>query len=109
MLNPFEALIQKQLTHFQRGLEQAFNELSEAILEGRAGDGLVVVRVTGLGSVVEVCVAEELVSEGCSERIGMLVTAAANEALEKARDLKHEKIAQYTPLGALGIDVPDVI
>ncbi len=42
------------------------------------------------------------------ELLNDLVCAAVRDAIRKAADAKKKKIAENTPLGALGIELPDV-
>jgi DNA-binding protein YbaB len=109
MLNPFEAIIQKQLARFEEGLAHAMTELAEAIVEATTPDGLVVVRASGMGEILEIRIADSLLGNGSAEKVAALLRATVNEALGRARQLKRQVIAQRTPVGALGIEMPDII
>lgn len=109
MLNPFEALIGRQLARFQQGIEQAVSELAEAVVEGQAAGGRVLARVSGLGELLEVRFPDELVAECSADDLAKLIAEAVNEALAQAHDLKRAKITEYTPIGAMGIEMPDII
>ncbi len=109
MLNPLEALIGRQLARFQQGIEQAVAELAEAVVEGQAAEGRVLARVSGLGELLELRLADELMAESSADDLARLITQAVNEALAQARELKRTKIAEYTPIGAMGIEMPDIV
>jgi DNA-binding protein YbaB len=109
MLNPLEVLIQRQVARWQQGIEQAAEELRAAVVEAVVEDGAVKARVNGLGEVLEIAISPALAAAGDAEKLSELVTAAVREALSRARELKCDKIAQHTPLGALGIELPDII
>ncbi|MCD6352215.1 MAG: YbaB/EbfC family nucleoid-associated protein [Armatimonadetes bacterium] len=109
MLNPLEALISKQLARFQEGLAQTMVELGEAVIEGTAAEGRIVVRVSGLGQVLGMEIAPELATAENTEELAALVVEAINDALAQARELKRQKLAANTPLGAMGVDIPDIL
>ena len=109
MFNPLGAFIGKQLAQFQQGIEKAMAELAEMVVEGSAGGGAVKVRVSGLGEVLEVDIDEAAYAEGDKELLEDLVAAAVRDALRKAREAKKEKLMEHTPLGALGVELPDIL
>jgi nucleoid-associated protein EbfC len=108
MKNPFQALIESQLMNFQEGLSRAIEELQAMEMEGSAGGGAVVVRITGLGEVTEVKIDPAIVNPDDMELLNDLVCAGVRDAIRKATETKKAKIAQATPLGAMGIDLPDM-
>lgn len=108
MLNPFEALIQKQIARFQEGIEQALAELAEMTVEVAAGDGAVVMRANGLGERLEVEISQQLLTPENRCQIERYVAEAVCELMRKTKDLKRERIAERTPLGSLKVELPDV-
>ena len=109
MLNPLEALIQKQLQRFQQGLQQALEELAAAVVESASEDGTVRVKVDGLGNLVAVEISDELLTPQAREQLQRLIIDCVQDALDRARQLKRDKISQHTPLGAMGIELPDIV
>ena len=109
MFNPLEALIQKHVERFQQGLQQALQELAAAVVEATSDDGAVRVKVDGLGNLLVVEISDELLSPDARERLQQLIMDCVQDALDRARQLKRDKISQHTPLGAMGIDLPDIV
>ena len=107
MLNPFAALIEKQVAHMQENIEQALAELAQVVLEGRSEDGFVIAHVTGLGDPIDLEIADEILATGDKAALQTAVCTAMSEALRHAREAKREKIGQATPLGAMGIELPE--
>lgn len=87
----------------------ALQELAATEVEGSAGGGAVRVHMTGGGEVLRVEIAEAATQPGDRELLQDLVCAAMRDAVARAARLRKEKLAQATPLGALGIDLPDVL
>ena len=108
MRNPIQAMIQNQLASFQEGLAEAMEQLSAAEMEGSAGGGAVKVKITGMGEVTAVRIDPQVVDPEDVELLQDLVCAAVREALRKASELKRERIMSSTPLGSLGVDLPDI-
>lgn len=109
MKNPFQSLIESQLANFQEGLTRALEELQAEELEGSAGGGAVTVRITGMGEVTAVRIDPAVVNADDVELLNDLVCAAVRDAVRKASEMKKAKIAENTPLGALGVDLPDIL
>ncbi len=108
MRNPIQAMIEKQVAGFQQDLAEAMEELQGAEILGSAGGGVVKVRMTGDGKVLDTEIAPEVVDAEDIELLQDLVCAAFRDALGKAAELKREKIMSATPLGAMGVDLPDI-
>ncbi len=108
MRNPIQAMIESQVTKFQESLAGAMEELQQSEITGSAGGGAVRARMTGDGKLLDVEIAAEVVDPQDVELLQDLVCAALRDALAKTAELKREKIMSATPLGAMGIDVPDI-
>ncbi len=108
MLNPFQKIIETQLESVQKQIGQAMDELRRMELEASAGGGAVTVRVTGLGEILDVKIDPEVIAGGDVELIQDLVCAGVREALRKASEMKREKVMAATPLGAMGMELPDI-
>jgi DNA-binding YbaB/EbfC family protein len=107
MLNPFAAMIEKQVARMQENVEQALCELAQEVVEGRSENGLVVVHVNGLGDPIDLQIADELFATGDRVALQDSVCEAMTDALRRAREVKRDKISRATPLGALGVELPD--
>ena len=68
-------------------MRQVQEELANKTVEGSAGAGLVRVTATGTGNLISVKIEPSLLEGDDREMLGDLVSAAANQALEKAREL----------------------
>ena len=108
MRNPIQAMIEKQLGSFQEDLAEAMEELAQAEIVGSAGGGVVKVRMTGDGKVLDAEIDREIADPEDVELLEDLVCAAIRDALAKASEMKREKIMSATPLGAMGVDLPDI-
>ena len=108
MRNPIQAMIQNQLASFQEGLAEAMEELAALEIEGSAGGGAVKVKITGMGEVTEVTIDPQVVDPDEIELLQDLVCAGVREALRKASQAKRQRIMSSTPLGNLGVDLPDI-
>lgn len=107
MLN-IQKMLEGQLGNMQQKMQEAVQELSETVVEASAGGGVVTARMTGNGELIEVCIDEAVVDPEDVELLQDLVTAAVREALKNALELKRQKIMEATPLGKMGIDMPDI-
>ena len=97
MLNPFASMIEKQVARMQENIEEALAELAQIVVEGRSEDGHVIAHE----------IADEMLATGDKAALQTAVCMAMAEALRHARDAKREKIGQATPLGAMGIELPE--
>ncbi len=107
MLNPFQKLIEAQLGGMREKMQQALAELAATTVEATAGGGVVTARATGNGELIEVVIDPAVVDPEDIELLQDLVTAAVREVMSKAMALKKERIIQATPLGQMGIGIPD--
>ena len=63
---------------------------------GSAGGGMVNVTATGKGDIVNVSIEDELISVDEKQMLQDLITAAANDAIQKARELGKQEMAGLT-------------
>ncbi len=108
MRNPIQAMIEKQVASFQEDLAEAMEELQQAEIVGSSGGGAVTIRMTGDAQVLETKIAPGVIDPDDIELLEDLVCAATRDALAKVAKLKREKIMSATPLGAMGVDLPDI-
>ncbi|MGH7609386.1 MAG: YbaB/EbfC family nucleoid-associated protein [Candidatus Dormibacteria bacterium] len=81
-------------------IEQAQGDLASQEVEGSAGGGVVRARANGQQRLTEVVIAEEVLAEGV-ELVADLVLAAANEALDRSRELAARSMESLLPPGLL--------
>ncbi len=87
----------KQVQEMQEQMAKAQEELADETVEASAGGGMVRVKATGGGEIVEITIAPEAIDPDDPEMLEDLVLAAVNEALRNAQDLMQSKLG-----GALG-------
>src|SRR3990172_2961859 len=85
----------KQVQEMQAQMARAQEELANETVEASAGGGMVRVKATGAGEIVEVKIAPD-----DPEMLEDLVLAAVNEALRNAQDLMQSKLGPA--MGGLG-------
>ena len=83
-------------------------ELEGATVESSVGGGVVKCSMSGVGQLIEIKIDRCVVNPEDIELLEDLVAAAVRDCQAKATALKREKLMAATPLGALGVDVPDV-
>lgn len=108
MRNPLQAMLESQFSKVSENLNKAIQELEAMELEGSSGGGAVRITMTGGGQVLGVHIAPAAVSENDLELLQDLVAAAMRDVLAKVARARKEKLTAATPLGALGLEVPDV-
>ncbi len=108
MENPFQKIIEAQLSGMQQKMQVAMAELAVTVVEASAGGGVVSAKATGNGELLEITIDQAVIVPEEAELLQDLVTAAVREVLAKAMAMKKEKIMGATPLAQLGIDIPDV-
>ena len=75
------------------------DELAEARVEASAGGGMVRVEMNGKAEVVAVKIAKEAVDPDDVEMLEDLVTTAVREAIQKANELRTERLKGIMPPG----------
>ena len=100
MKNPLAGLMQ-QAQRMQENLQSIQEELASSEVHGESGGGLVKVKMTGKRQVVNVQIDPSL-KEGEIDLLEDLVAAAFNDAVNKVRVLKEEKMKALTG----GVDLP---
>lgn len=108
LTNPLQKFIESQVGAMQENVAKAMAELEIATVESSVGGGVVRCQMTGSGQLLEIKIDPSVVKSDDVELLEDLVTAAVRDCAAKAQGLKKEKLMAATPLGALGVDVPDV-
>ena len=88
----------QQAQKMQEEVARAQEEAANAIVEGSAGGGAVIVKATGAGKLTEIKIDPKAIDPDDPETLEDLVLAAVNNALENAEKLAKDKLN----LGALG-------
>lgn len=85
----------------QDRMKKAQEELTELTVEGKAGGGMVKVKMNGRHDVSKVNIARSLLDEDV-EMLEDLVAAAVNDAVRQVEKISKEKINQLTA----GLNIP---
>lgn len=96
------ASMMKQATQIGGRMEEMQSELREKRVTGNAGGGMVQVECNGLGEMLRIEIAPELIEKGEKDVIEDLVRAAANDSHAKSRELHLEAMKSLTG----GINIP---
>ena len=86
----------KQAQEMQAKMARLEEELAREEFEVSSGGGAVTVRMNGKQEVMKLTIREDVLKDGDKEMLEDLVTAAVNEAHQKASDLAKERIAAIT-------------
>lgn len=93
--------LMQQAQQMQQQMAQAQEQLASETVEASAGGGLVTVRATGGGDIVEIKIDPKAIDPDDPELLEDLVLAAVNEALRSAQSLAQSKLGAVT--GGLGL------
>ena len=93
--------LMKEAQKMQQRMQEAQKQLSELVVVGEAGGGMVTVKMNGRHDVTEVKIKPTLMEEDV-EMIEDLVAAAVNDAVRKIEKVSKEKISQLTA----GLNIP---
>lgn len=86
----------KQAQEMQAKMARLEDDLAKEEFEISSGGGAVTVRMNGKQVLLKLTIREDVVKEGDKEMLEDLITAAVNEAHEKASNLAKERIASIT-------------
>lgn len=93
--------LMKEAQKMQQRMQEAQKQLSELVVSGEAGGGMVTVKMNGRHDVTEVKIKPTLMEEDV-EMLEDLVAAAVNDAVRKIEKASKEKISQLTA----GLNIP---
>ena len=93
--------IMKQAQKMKAEMERLQIEAASKTVEGSAGGGMVVVVANGKGEILSVKIDREAVRGEDLEMLQDLVTAAANDALRRAREVLAQEFSRLA--GGLGL------
>ena len=95
----------KQAQSVQHEIEKVQNQLSDMIIEGDSGGGMVKVKVNGKQEVLELNIDETTMEED-KEVIEDLIVSALNKALSKAQIDSQEKMNSVAGGMMSGLKIP---
>ena len=95
----------KQAQSVQQEIEKVQNQLSDMIIEGDSGGGMVKVKVNGKQEVLELNIDETTMEED-KEVIEDLIVSALNKALSKAQTDSQEKMNSVAGGMMSGLKIP---
>ncbi len=87
----------QQVQQMQEQMAKAQEELANETVEASVGGGMVTVKASGAGEIVEVKIAREAIDPDDPETLEDLVLAGVNEALRNSQELVQSRLG-----GALG-------
>lgn len=93
--------LMKDAQIIQQKLQEAQQEISQLVVTGEAGGGLVTMKMNGRHDVTKVQIKPSVFEEDV-EMLEDLVAAAANDAVRKIEKASKEKISQLTA----GLNIP---
>jgi len=100
-LGDFSNLL-KQAQKMQKELSRIQGELSERVVEGSSGGGMVKAHVNGSQELLSIKIDPKVVDPEDVEMLEDLVTAAVKQALKAAKELSEKEMAKMTG----GINLP---
>lgn len=93
--------LMKQAQRLKAEMERIQAEAATKIVEGSAGGGMVTAVANGKGELLSVRIDPAAVREEDLDMLQDLITAAANDALRKARELLAQDVSRLT--GGFGL------
>lgn len=86
----------KQAQEMQAKMARLEDDLAREEFEVSSGGGAVTVRMNGKQTILKLSIRDDVLKEGDKDMLEDLITAAVNEAHEKASSLAKERIAAIT-------------
>ena len=93
--------LMKEAQKMQQRMQEAQQQLSELVVTGESGGGMVTIKMNGRHDVTEVKIKPALIDEDV-EMLEDLVAAAINDAVRKIEKVSKDKITQLTA----GLNIP---
>jgi nucleoid-associated protein EbfC len=87
----------QQVQQMQEEMAKAQDELANEVVEASVGGGMVKVKASGAGEIIEITIAPEVIDPDDPEGLTDLVLAGVNQALKNSQDLMQSKLG-----GAMG-------
>ena len=94
----------QQVQQMQEQMAKAQDELARETVEASVGGGMVAVKATGSGEIVEIKISPEAIDPEDAETLEDLVLAGVNQALRNAQELMQSRLGgAMGGLGGLGL------
>ena len=94
----------QQVQQMQEQMTKAQAELAKETVEASVGGGMVTVKASGAGEIVEIKISPEAIDPDDPETLEDLVLASVNQALRSTQDLAQSKLGgAMGGLGGLGL------
>ncbi len=93
--------LMKEAQKMQQRMQEAQQQLTELVVTGEAGSGMVTIKMNGRHDVIEVKIKRSLMDDDV-EMLEDLVAASINDAVRKIEKVSKEKISQLTA----GLNIP---
>ena len=97
------ATLLKEAQQLQGRAEEMQQKLGQLRVEGRAGGDMVTVQADGLQRIVAIKIHSSLLQSSDGEMLEDLLVAAANQALDKSRELGAEELSKITQMQLPGL------
>jgi nucleoid-associated protein EbfC len=97
------ATLLKEAQQLQGRAEEMQQKLGQLRVEGRAGGDMVTVQADGLQRIVAIKIDSSLLQSSDGEMLEDLLVAAANQALDKSRELGAEELSKITQMQLPGL------
>ncbi len=94
--------LMQQAAQMQAELAKVQEEVASETVEASAGGGMVTVKASGRGEIVEVTIDPKAIDPDDPELLADMVMAATNEALRSASSLMESRMSGMLPPGGLG-------
>ncbi len=94
----------RQANKLTEKIEQRKKELAEETVEGKAGDGLVVVVATGVQDIKTIKIDQKAIDPADTAMLEDLVTAAVNAALSASREHMQKELGKISG----GVKIPGI-
>ena len=88
--------IMQQAQQMHQKMKKIQDDLAKKIITGSAGGGMVNVQVNGQGEILQITIDPAIVSRDDVGMLQDLITAAANDAMRKAKDLSKQELGALT-------------
>jgi DNA-binding YbaB/EbfC family protein len=97
--------LMQQAAQMQAELQKVQEEVANETVEASAGGGMVTVKASGRGEIVEVKIDPKAIDPDDPELLADMIMAATNEALRSAQGLMESRMSGMLPqgLGDLGL------
>jgi DNA-binding YbaB/EbfC family protein len=93
--------LMKEAQKMQQRMQEAQQQLSQLVVSGESGGGMVTIKMNGRHDVTEVKIKPALIDEDV-EMLEDLIAAAVNDAVRKIEKVSKDKISQLTA----GLNIP---